>query len=83
MSFTKMIELVGESDKSWEDAVQNAVHEVSGPMRDVMEVEVLRHTAKVTDGRVSQYLAIVRITFHAGHPAEITTGDAADTDRDY
>ena len=83
MSFTKVIEMIGESTESWEHAVQNAVHEVSGPMRDVTEVEVLRHTAKVSDGKIALFQAIVRITYHAGHPAEIWSRGPADTSQDF
>ena len=83
MSLTKVIEVVGESNESWEHAVQQSVRDVSGPMRDVVEVEVLRQTAKVERGKISRYQALVRITFHAGHPAEVWSSDSAETNQDF
>ena len=59
----KVVELVGESNKSWDDAVQNAVHEASRTIENVSGVEVYNFTADVEDGKIVDYKANVKIAF--------------------
>jgi flavin-binding protein dodecin len=61
---TKVIELVGSSNYNWTDAVNNAVHEASKTVDDIMGVEVSNFTANITDGNVTEYKANVQIAFH-------------------
>ena len=44
MTVIKVVELVGQSDKSWEDAVQVAVKEAAKTIRHISGVEVLNWT---------------------------------------
>lgn len=60
---TNVIELVGESSKSWEDAVQTAVSEAAKTVRHIAGVEVLNWTADVRDGRLIGYKANVHVAF--------------------
>ena len=46
-SIGEVVELVGSSDKSWEDATQTAVKEAVKTIRNVHAIEVLDKTAKV------------------------------------
>ncbi|MDI3546674.1 MAG: dodecin [Halanaerobiales bacterium] len=59
----KIIELVGESDKSWEDAVQNVVREASKTIEGITGVEILNMTADVKDGELYDYKVNVQIAF--------------------
>ncbi len=59
----KIVELVGESDKSWEDAVKNAVREASKTIHGISGVEVLNMTADVKDGDIYDYKVDVQIAF--------------------
>lgn len=59
----KVLELIGESDTSWKDAVRSAVHEASKTVRNINGVEVLNFTANVTDGDVVEYKANVKIAY--------------------
>ncbi|NLM41286.1 MAG: dodecin domain-containing protein [Firmicutes bacterium] len=60
----KVIELVGESDQSWEDAVQVAVKEASKTLRGITGVEVLNWTGKVDEqGEIVGYRANVQVAF--------------------
>lgn len=59
----KIIELVGESTKNWEDAVQNAVAEASRTIHGINGIEVTNWTANVRDGHVQTYKVDVKLAF--------------------
>jgi flavin-binding protein dodecin len=59
----KVIELVGKSDKSWEDAAANAVKAASRTLHNITGVEVMNMTAKVKDGKIVAYKTTVKIAF--------------------
>ena len=61
MSVAKIIELVGESSKSFEDAVKNAVAEAARTIENITGVEVHNLTAQVKDGEIVVYIANVRL----------------------
>ena len=63
MSVAKIIELVASSDKSWDDAVRNAVAEAGKTVRGIRGVDVQDWTARVKDGRLAEYKANVKIAF--------------------
>ncbi len=64
MSVVKVVELVGESDHSWEDAVQQAVQAASKTVRNIRGVEVLNWTGDVDDGgKITGYKADVQVAF--------------------
>lgn len=58
-----IIELVGESEQSWEDAVNQAVAEASKTVQHIQGVEVLNMTANVENGRVVKYKADIHVSF--------------------
>ena len=59
----KIIELVGSSPTSWEDAVSVAVAEASKSLRDLRIVEVMTLDAKVSEGKIVSYRAKVKLSF--------------------
>jgi len=59
----KILELVGESKNSWQEAVENAVMDASKTVRNVSGVEVLNTTANIKDGKIMEYKANVAIAF--------------------
>ncbi|HHV72671.1 MAG TPA: dodecin domain-containing protein [Clostridia bacterium] len=63
MPTVKVIELVGESKKSWEDAVKNAVSEACNTLENVTGVYVDHFTADVSDGNIVDYKANIRVAF--------------------
>ena len=64
MSHTvKIIELVGLSEQSWEDAVKNVVWEASKSIDGITGVEVLNMTADVRDGKLYDYKVNVQVAF--------------------
>ncbi len=65
-SVYKIIELVGSSEKSWEDAAKNAVETASKSLRDLRIAEVLELDMKVEKGKVVAYRARVKLSFKYG-----------------
>ena len=59
----KIIEIIGVSEKSWEDAVAQAVGKASETIHGITGVEVMSFTAKVVDGKVKRYQATCKIAF--------------------
>ena len=59
----KVIEVIGVSEKSWEDAVGQAVSKASESVKGITGVEVTAQTARVSDGKVVQYNATVKLAF--------------------
>ncbi|RME84618.1 MAG: dodecin domain-containing protein [Caldilineae bacterium] len=59
----KVIELVGSSEKSWEDAAQNAVKTAAKTLHGISGVEVTNMTAKVEDGKIVRYKTTVKVAF--------------------
>lgn len=65
-SVYKIIELVGTSEVSWEDAAKNAVETASKSLRELRIAEVSKLDMKVEDGKVAAYRARVTISFKYG-----------------
>jgi len=63
MTVVKVVELLGESTTSWEDAVHSAINAASKTIRNISGVEVKNMTASVQDGKVAKYKANVNIAF--------------------
>ncbi len=62
-SVYKVIELIGTSSNSWEDAAKNAVERASKSLTNLRIAEVKDLDMKVEDGRVSAYRAKVSLSF--------------------
>ncbi len=56
-------EMVGSSSKSWSAAAANAVARAASTVRNIRQVEVVRHTARVDDGRITDYEVELKIFF--------------------
>ena len=65
----KIIELVGGSDAGWKEAAQAAVDEAKKTIDGINGVEITNMTAKVdpNTGKITQYRAIVKISFGVEH----------------
>ncbi len=59
----KVIELIGTSDKGWEDAAQVTVKTASKTLHGVTGVEVTSMTAKVENGKIVSYKVAVKLAF--------------------
>ncbi len=59
----KIIELVGTSDKSWEEAAKLAVETASETLKDLRIAEVTKLDMTIENGKVSTYRARVNVSF--------------------
>ena len=62
-SVYKVIELVGTSAKSWEDAAKNAVETAGNSLKDLRVAEIRKLDLKVENGKVVAYRAKVNLSF--------------------
>ena len=65
-SVYKIIEIVGTSEKSWEDAAKNAVETAGKSLRELRIAEVSKLDMKIEKGKVVAYRARVSISFKYG-----------------
>jgi flavin-binding protein dodecin len=81
MSVIKVIELVGTSAKSWDDAVQQVVKEASSSLRHITGVDIIRQTAHVEAGKISEYRATVHVAFQVEEHSHLVGAGAAPRSR--
>lgn len=62
-SVYKVIELVGSSTKSWDDAAANAINKASKTLRDLRIAEVTAMDIHLKDGEIEFYRTKVKISF--------------------
>jgi flavin-binding protein dodecin len=62
-SVAKVIELIAESEKSWDEAARNAVVEASKTLKNIRSIWVDNMTAEVRDNKITMYRANVKVTF--------------------
>lgn len=62
-SVAKVIELIGSSPTSWEDATANAVAAAARTVRNIVGVDLKKCTAKVKENRIVEYRVDVKIAF--------------------
>ncbi len=62
-SVYKIIELVGTSTKSWEDAANAAVEMAAKSLRDLRIAEVVEEDMQIEDGKVVTFRTKIRLSF--------------------
>ncbi|GFO81020.1 dodecin family protein [Methyloceanibacter sp.] len=63
MTMLKVIEVLAESDKSWEDAAQSAVKTAQESVRNVRSIYVKNLEASVENGKIKKYRINGKISF--------------------
>ena len=63
MSTKKVIELLAESEESWEAAAQKAVDDASRSLRGVTSIYIKDFEAKVENDRIVSYRINAKVTF--------------------
>ncbi len=63
MAVLKVIEVMANSDKSWEDAVRNAVKTAAKSVKNIRSVYVKDQTANVEGDNLTDFRVITKITF--------------------
>jgi flavin-binding protein dodecin len=59
----KVIELIGTSPKSWEEAAKNAVDTARKTLKDLRIAEAVEFDMRVEDGKVTAYRTKVKVSF--------------------
>ncbi|MDD1710922.1 MAG: dodecin family protein [Methanoregulaceae archaeon] len=59
----KVIELIGTSPKSWEDAAANAIKAAGKTVRNITGMELKRCSARVENSKIIEYKAVVKVAF--------------------
>lgn len=63
MSVLKVIEVLSNSEKSWEDATQKAVKEAAKTVKNIRSAYVQDQSVVVKDGEVTEYRVNIKLTF--------------------
>ena len=62
-SIYKVIEVIGTSEKSWEDAAVKAVNRASQTLSDLRIAEVVSQDLKIEDGKVAAFRTKLSLSF--------------------
>lgn len=63
MSVYKVIEIIGTSEKSWEEAAKTAVERASNSLEDLRIAEVIAQDLRIENGKVVEYRTKVSLSF--------------------
>ncbi len=63
MPVAKVIELLGSSNKGFEDAIVQAIKRASKTIRNIRGVDVIGQTAVVKNGKVTEYRVHLKVAF--------------------
>jgi flavin-binding protein dodecin len=63
MSVLKVVEIMGDSEKGWEQAAQEAVTEAAKTVKNIRSVWIKDHAATVEGGKIKRYRVTCKITF--------------------
>ncbi len=63
MAVVKILELIGTSDLSWEDAAKQAVKKASESVKNITGIDVISQKAKVENNDITEYKVNVKVAF--------------------
>ncbi len=63
MAILKVIEVLANSNKGWEDAARNAVAHASKSVKNIKSVYINEQSAQVKDNYITEYRVNAKITF--------------------
>ncbi|HMB16540.1 MAG TPA: dodecin family protein [Pelovirga sp.] len=63
MSVVKVIEVLAQSDKGWEDATQNAIDEAGKSVKNINSIYIKEMKAEVVNNRITSYQINAKISF--------------------
>ena len=63
MSVYKVIEVIGSSEKSWEDAAKVAVERAAKTLEDIRVAEVITQDVKIEKGKITAYRTKLSLSF--------------------
>ena len=62
-SIYKVIEIIGGSEKSWEDAARKAVELTAKSLKEIRVAEIKELDMRIEDGKVVEYRAKLKVSF--------------------
>lgn len=63
MTTLKVVEVLAQSDKSWEDAAQSAINDAAKTVRGIKSIYIENLEATVEDDKITQYRINAKISF--------------------
>ncbi|MGE3274690.1 MAG: dodecin family protein [Vicinamibacterales bacterium] len=66
MAIHKVIEVIAQSEASWEDAARLAVQEASASVKNIKSIWIKDTEGVVRDGTITAFRVTARITFEVG-----------------
>ncbi|MFK7931945.1 MAG: dodecin family protein [Saprospiraceae bacterium] len=66
MAVMKVIEIMSDSKKSWEDATAKAISKASKSVNGIKSAYVQSQSVTVKDGKVGAYRVNLKVTFEVG-----------------
>lgn len=58
-----MIEVIGASDKGWNDAIQTALDDAAKTVQGIVGIDIIGMSGKVENGKIVEYKADVKVAF--------------------
>lgn len=66
MAVLKVIEILSNSEKSWEDATARAIKKASKSIKNIRSAYVQNQNVTVENGKVKEYRVNLKVTFEVG-----------------
>ncbi len=63
MAVLKVIEILADSDKSWEDAAENAIDKANDSLKNIRSAFVQSQSVTVKDGKIDAYRVNLKVSF--------------------
>lgn len=63
MAVVKVIEVVGTSMESWDDAVKNGLEGAKKTLHGIRGLEIVSQTATVREGAIEEYRSTIKVAF--------------------
>jgi flavin-binding protein dodecin len=63
VNIVKVIEVIGASDKGWNDAIQTALDEAAKTVDNIVGIDVVGMSGKVENNKIVEYKADVKVAF--------------------
>ncbi|WP_250125803.1 dodecin family protein [Chroococcidiopsis sp. CCMEE 29] len=67
MSVAKVIEIVSNSEKSFDDAIQQGLAEAAHSLRGISGIEIVNWTADVENNQITRYKVTMHVAFKVEH----------------
>jgi flavin-binding protein dodecin len=66
MAIRKVIEVISQSSKGWEEAAQDAITDASKTVKNIQSIYVENFSATVKNGKIDKFRVNAKITFEVG-----------------